>query len=187
MTIKLLKNQLKYDLKRVDTSGKINIVSFFRYLITNHSFKVCFYFRVTQFLSERSMWLFYPFLFLFKRIQIRYGIQLPYQTIIGKGLQFSHYNSIVINSNAIIGDFLTIFQGCTIGSVRGKGAPIIGNNCVFFAGSKIIGNVSIGNNVIVAANAVVVKDVPDNAVVAGVPAKILNFNGEYTSKLYINL
>lgn len=186
MSIKLLKNNLKYDLKRIDTTGKINLISFFRYLITNHSFKVCFYFRLTQFFRKKNKWLFYPFLFLYKRVQIRYGIQLPYQTIIGKGLQFSHYNSIVINSDAIIGDFLTIFQGCTIGSVRGKGAPKIGNNCVFFAGSKIIGNLSIGNNVIVAANAVVVKDVPDNAVVGGIPAKILNYNGERISKLYIN-
>lgn len=186
MSIKLLKNQLKYDLKRVDTTSKVNTVSFFRYLITNHSFKVCFYFRLTQFLSKRSKWLFYLFQFLFKRIQVRYGIQLSYQTIIGKGIQFSHYNSIVINSDAIIGDFLTIFQGCTIGSVRGKGAPKIGNNCVFFAGSKILGNISIGNNVIVGANAVVVKDVPDNAVVGGIPAKILNFDGEQISKLYIN-
>lgn len=66
------------------------------------------------------------------------------------------------------------------------GAPNIGNNCVFFAGSKIIGDISIGNNVVVGANAVVVKDVPDNAVVGGVPAKILNFNGKEISKLYIN-
>ncbi len=187
MSIKLLRNQLKFDLKRVDTTNKVNAVSFFRYLITNHSFKVCFYFRLTQYLFKRSKWLFYLFLFLFKRIQIRYGIQLPYQTIVGKGLQFSHYNSIVINSEAVIGDFLTIFQGCTIGSVKGKGAPKIGNNCVFFAGSKIIGGISIGNNVIVGANAVVLKDVPDNAVVGGIPAKILNFDGEQISKLYTNL
>ncbi len=186
MSIKLLKNYLKSDLKRVDISGLLNMVSFFRYLITNHSFKICFYFRLTQFLSKRNKWLFYPFFFLYKRVQIRYGIQLPYQTVVGKGLQFSHYSSIVINSDAVIGDFLTIFQGCTIGSVRGKGSPIIGNNCVFFAGSKIIGNVTIGNNVIVAANAVVVKDVPDNAVVGGIPATILNFNGEQISNLYIN-
>ena len=186
MSIELLKEQLKFDLQRVDTTGKVNIIIFFRYLITNHSFKVCFYFRLTQFLSKRSKWMFYLFLFLYRRVQIRYGIQLPHQTIVGKGLQFSHYSAIVINSDAVIGDFLTIFQGCTIGSVRGKGAPKIGNNCVFFAGSKIIGNVSIGNNVIVAANAVVVKDIPDNAVVGGIPAKILNFNGEQISKLYIN-
>ncbi len=185
--MQLLKYQLKYDLKRVDTTGKLNLISFFRYLITNHSFKVCVYFRLSKYFSQHNKLFFYPILFLYKRIQIRYGIQMPYKTTVGKGLAFSHYNTIVINADAIIGDYLTIFQGCTIGSVRGKGAPVIGNNCVFFAGSKVIGNVKIGNNVIVAANAVVVKDIPDNAVVAGIPAKILNFNGEKIAQLYLNV
>ena len=61
----------------------------------------------------------------------------------------------------------------------GKKAPgpakiVIGDNCYFSAGSLVIGDVTIGNNVTVAAGAVVTKDVPDNAVVAGVPAKIIN-------------
>ena len=73
-------------------------------------------------------------------------------------------------------------HGTTIGSVRGKGSPLIGNNIVISAGAKIIGNVKIGNNVMIGANAVVTKDIPDNAVVVGNPAKIVNFNGiEHTS------
>lgn len=186
ISIILLKQHLKYDLKRVHTSSKIDIFIFIRYLITNQSFKTCFYFRLTQFFSKKKT-LFFIFFLLYRRIQIRYGIHIPYPTKIGKGLYLVHCNSIVINANAQIGDFLTIFQGCTIGVDIVKGVPKIGNNCVFFAGSKIIGNISIGNNVIVGANAVVVKDVPDNAVVGGIPAKILNFNGEQISKLYVNI
>lgn len=71
-------------------------------------------------------------------------------------------------------------QGCTIGSQRGGrkgGIPTIGDNVVVCAGAKVIGNIKIGNNVMIGANAVVVDDVPDNAVVAGVPAKIINMNG----------
>lgn len=121
---------------------------------------------------------------IYKKIQIKYGIQLPDKTMIGKGLQFSHYSGIVINSQAIIGENFTIFQCATVGSVRGKGFPKIGDNCVLFAGAKVIGNVKLGNNVIVAANAVVTKDIPDNAVVAGIPAKIINNEGKSISKKY---
>lgn len=53
------------------------------------------------------------------------------------------------------------------------------------SGAKIIGNVKIGNNVMVGAGAVVVDDIPDNAVVAGVPAKVLSYNGEFNTKLYL--
>ena len=69
----------------------------------------------------------------------------------------------------------------------GKGDAIIGDNFVAFAGSKIIGNVNIGNNVVVGANAVVTKDIPDNAVVVGAPAKIINYNEEEISKMYRQL
>ncbi len=128
--------------------------------------------------------MFYPCCYIYKKIQIRYGIELPHQTIIGRGLNFSHYSCIVINAGARIGENLTIFHGCTIGSVRGKGSPVIGDFCVFFPGSKILGNIKIGNNVIVTANSVVLHDIPDNAVVGGIPAKILNFEGESISKRY---
>jgi len=67
-----------------------------------------------------------------------------------------------------------------------KGFPVIGDNCILFAGAKVIGNVTLGNNVIVAANAVVTKDFPDNAVVGGIPAKILSYKGEIISKQYRN-
>lgn len=112
------------------------------------------------------------------------GIQLPVNTTIGKGLRFAHFSCIIINENSILGDNVTIFQGVTIGSMRGKGCPEIGNNVVIAAGAKIIGKVTVGSNVFIGANAVVVKDVPDGAVVAGNPAKILNMNGEKYVSLY---
>lgn len=78
-------------------------------------------------------------------------------------------------------------QQVTIGSSRGgnrSGYPKIGNNVVVCCGAKIIGNVTIGNNVIIGANAVVTKDIPDNACVAGIPAKIINMNGEEHTKYW---
>lgn len=68
----------------------------------------------------------------------------------------------------------------------GVKVPVIGNNVMLFSGCKILGNVKIGNNVVVGANAVVVKDVPDNAVVAGVPAKIISYNAKETLDLYLS-
>ena len=73
-----------------------------------------------------------------------------------------------------------IFQGVTIGGMLKENemlVPRIGNNVILFAGAKVIGNVTIGNNVVVGANAVVTHDVPDNAVVAGIPARVISMKG----------
>ena len=80
----------------------------------------------------------------------------------------------------MIGDNVNISQGVTIGQTnRGKrkGVPVIGNGVYIGPGAKVIGKVTIGNNVAIGANAVVTEDVPDNACVAGVPAKIVSMNG----------
>ena len=76
-----------------------------------------------------------------------------------------------------MGHDVTIFQGCTTGKNFGgnhSGYPTIGDNVILFAGCKVLGKVKIGNNVIVGANAVVTHDVPDDCVVAGVPARIVS-------------
>lgn len=86
----------------------------------------------------------------------------------------------MISGGAVIGANCNIYQGVTIGQkLRGerKGYPIIGNEVFISPGAKIIGKVKIGNNVVIGANAVVDKDVEDNAVVGGVPAKILSYQG----------
>ena len=118
------------------------------------------------------------------------GIQIPLYAIIGKGLSIKHYSGIVINGYATIGDCCTIFQDVTIGrSFFGKsqGVPHIGNNVVLFPGCKVIGGITIGDNVVIGANAVVTTDVPNNSVVAGAPAKVISnkveqyFSNEYFS------
>lgn len=109
---------------------------------------------------------------------------LELHTKIGKGFFLAHPIGIVINDEAIIGDYVWVYQNVTIAKMYGKGSPIIGNNVLLFAGAKIIGNVKIGNNVVVGANAVVTHDVPDNAVVVGIPAKVINYNGKEINKMY---
>ena len=76
-----------------------------------------------------------------------------------------------------------MFNGVTIGSAqRGGLAPRVGNDVIICTGAKLIGNITIGNNAVIGAGAVVTKDVPDNAVVGGVPAKILSMDGDKKSK-----
>ena len=67
--------------------------------------------------------------------------------------------------------------------VKKKGSPIIGDNVYIATGAKIIGAIKIGNNVAIGANCVVTKDIPDNAVVVGVPGKVISYEG---SKGYVN-
>lgn len=102
---------------------------------------------------------------------------MPLETNIAGGLQFFHYSCIIIAQSVTIGKNASIHQGVTIGRVfAGKynGVPTIGDNVVIFAGAKLLGKIHIGNNVVIGANAVVIKDVPDDCVIAGVPAKIIS-------------
>ena len=110
--------------------------------------------------------------YIFYKIQKKYNCAISPQAIIGKNLNMPHPICIVIGKDAKIGDNCTIFQDVTIGQNDNK-FPTLGDNVIIYAGAKIIGDVKIGNNVIVGANAVVTHDIPDNCIVAGVPAKII--------------
>ena len=105
-----------------------------------------------------------------------YNSKIPYQAKIGRGSTFEYGGmGVVIHSKSIIGVNCTICQQVTIGggNSRFPGVPVIGNNVYIAKGSIVMGGITIGNNVTIGANAVVTKPVSDNAIVAGVPAKIL--------------
>lgn len=110
-----------------------------------------------------------------RRLAYKTGIQIP-PNVFGEGLQIYHFGSIVVNQLAKVGKNAVIYPGVVIGS-KGDKYPVIGDNCFIGAGSKILGGVTIGNNVTIAPNAVVVKDVPDNVVVGGIPCKIIKYKG----------
>ena len=108
----------------------------------------------------------YAIVFLIhKHNQYLTGIQLRLETKVGEGLRFQHFSCIVINEATIIGKNCLIFQGVTIG-VGTSGIP------------------RIGNNVTIGANAVVTKDVPDNSIAVGIPAKVIAVNTPEKQKLY---
>ncbi len=119
-------------------------------------------------------------LFLHAVLALLTGIDIPFRATIGKGLHISHFGGIIINPNVVMGEYCNIGPGVVIGQAgrRGqKGSPIIGDFVYIGAGAKLIGNIRVGNNVAIGANAVIVKDVPDNAVVVGVPGRIISFRG----------
>ena len=110
-----------------------------------------------------------------RRTQVgnRYGFDFKYSSPMGKGYHISH-NIGVINMARSCGDGLVFRNFITIGVTNtSEKGPVIGDYVQFGTGCKVIGNVTIGNNVLIGANAVVVHDVPDNSVVAGVPAKVI--------------
>lgn len=99
---------------------------------------------------------------------------------IGKGFFIDHATGVVIGETAEIGNNVCIFQGVTLGGVsteKGKRHPTIGNNVVIGANATILGNIRIGDNVKIGAGSVVVKDVPPNSTVVGVPGKVVKKDG----------
>jgi serine O-acetyltransferase len=109
------------------------------------------------------------------------GIEIHPAATIGKGFFIDHGMGVVIGETSEIGDYVTIFQGVTMGGTgkeRGKRHPTLGNHVVVGAGAKILGGIRIGDNVKVGANSVVLKSVPSNSTVIGVPARIIKSEGE---------
>lgn len=113
-------------------------------------------------------------IFIQRYIEITTGISIPPTVKIGKGLLIEHFGGIVINSTAEIGNFCTISHCVTIGNkVPGGKSPKIGNNVYICVGAKVLGDITIGNNSVIGANAVVLESVPAYSVAAGIPAKII--------------
>lgn len=110
------------------------------------------------------------------------GIRIKPGTSIGPGFIIHNFSAILIDAESIGSNF-TVNQGVSVGH-DGQGKPKIGNNVFLGSGAKVLGPVTIGDNVVVAANAFVNKSVPDNCTVAGVPARMISRGG---GSQYLNL
>ena len=109
------------------------------------------------------------------------GIDIHPGAQIGEGLFIDHGTGVVIGETAVLGKNVTLYQGVTLGGTgkdKGKRHPTLGDNVMVGAGAKVLGPINIGNNVKVAANAVVLKDIPDNCTAVGVPARIARMAGQ---------
>ncbi len=104
------------------------------------------------------------------------GIEIHPGAVIGSGFFIDHGMGVVIGETAEIGNDVTLYHGVTLGGVsleKGKRHPTIGNNVVIGAGAKVLGNIFVGDGSRIGANAVVVKNVPANSVVVGVPGQVV--------------
>lgn len=111
----------------------------------------------------------------------RTGFQIPVN-VIGEGVCIYHYGTIIINQDSCVGKNCTIRPGIVIGhKCSGDPSPIIGDNVTINSGARIIGGIRIGNDVIIAPNAVVTHDIPSHCIVAGVPARIIKFRSNIGS------
>lgn len=112
------------------------------------------------------------------------GIEIHPGAKIGKGLLIDHGSGVVIGETAEIGDYCLLYQGCTLGGTgkdQGKRHPTLGNNVMVGCGAKILGPFKVGDNAKIAANAVVLEEVPPDCTAVGVPARIVRRNGKKTS------
>ena len=154
--------------------------------------KYVFYLRLCRYLKVRPpRLLFWPLyriaLRMLTHYKYKFGCSIPHSTSIGRGLYLGHIRDIIINERAVIGDNCNISQGVTIGQAnrgRRKGTPVIGRHVYIGPGAKIVGAVQVGDHVAIGANCVVTEDVPDYAVVVGVPGRVISFEG---SAGYVNL
>lgn len=121
----------------------------------------------------------HPFLFrwLLRRYSRKTGIQIGWHTRIGEGLVLVHCGDIAVNNEAVIGKNCTLYHGVTIGmEFRGKrkGNPTIGNNVWIGSNACVVGNITIGDDVLIAPLSFVNFDVPSHSIVIGNPAKIVH-------------
>lgn len=123
-------------------------------------------FFVARLISQFSRWLT--------------GIEIHPGAKIGEGVFIDHGMGVVIGETAEVGNNVTLYQGVTLGGTgkeKGKRHPTVKDNVVISAGAKVLGSITIGNNVKIGAGSVVLRDVPDNCTVVGIPGKIVVKNG----------
>ncbi len=108
------------------------------------------------------------------------GIEIHPGATIGQNIFIDHGMGVVIGETAIIGDYALIYQGVTLGGTgkeSGKRHPTVGEGVVVGAGAKVLGNIQIGNNVRIGAGSVVLRDVPSDCTVVGIPGRIVYRSG----------
>lgn len=121
--------------------------------------------------------------YLEKRLISKHHIMVSSMACTRGNLKFPHPVGIVIGAGVVLGNEVTIYQNVTLGQVRG-GYPEICNGAILYANVVVCGPVRVGERAVVGAGSVVVSDVPDGAVVAGTPARILRMRDSRDEALY---
>jgi len=135
--------------------------------------------RVNHWLWERDFRLLARWLSQVARLLT--AIEIHPGAEIGRRLFIDHGMGVVIGETSIVGDDVTLYQGVTLGGTgkeKGKRHPTIGNGVVIGAGARVLGNIRVGDNSRVGAGSVVLRDVPDNSTIVGVPGHIVLRGGQ---------
>jgi serine O-acetyltransferase len=169
--LKTIKNDFK-------NYGGISVLKCIILILFNKNFKFLFSIRLI-YLLNKSWFIFRIFNIWFKyRQQVEHGCYVHCEAEIGQNIKFPHAFSIIIGA-AKIEDNVTIFQNVTIGSHGNEDKimawPTIKDGAVLFSGSKIIGDIQVGKQSVVGANAVINKNVPDYAIIISTPPKIVGY------------
>jgi len=137
--------------------------------------KFSYYLRKTASCGNKVLKFYYRL--RFRLICRKRGMEISWNTNIGKGLYIGHPYNITINANAVLGENINIHKGVTIGQEnRGtrKGTPTIGNKVWIGINSTIVGNITIGDDVLIAPNSYVNCNVPPHSIVIGNPCRIIH-------------
>ena len=155
--------------------GKVSFLIFIKSLLLNKGFKFSFWLRLAKHYENNRLLRFIPKLIFsyYKRVLVS---DINYRADIGYAFCIRHVFATTFGEQVVIGNNFTMVHSVTIAGKNGE-FPVIGNNVYLGSGCCVLGGITIGNNVVIGANAVVTKDIPDNAVVIGNPGKIISYNG----------
>lgn len=166
-----VKDLIRSDLYRYYAGKNVNIIKrsqLFGYKYT----KIL---RYAHHYKTRNKLLYLLYAYRLNKLQVKYGFQISPSTEIGKGLYIGHFGTVVVNPKATLGNNVNLSPNVVIGQQnRGekKGAPKIGNNVWIGSGAIIVGEIKIGDDVLIAPNSYVNFDVPSHSIVIGNPATI---------------
>jgi len=151
----------------------------FEIVLTYSGFHATLAYRASHWLWKQGI----PFLprLISQIVRFVTGIEIHPGADIGRRFFIDHGMGVVIGETTVIGDNVTLYQGVTLGGTgkeTGKRHPTIGSDVVIGCGARVLGNIVIGNDVRIGAGSVVVKPVPDDCTVVGVPARIVRGNGK---------
>lgn len=172
MLFSRIKEELDVVMER-DPAARSRAEVFFLY----SGFKAILYHRIAHKLYNHKR--FFLARFVSQHSRNVTGIEIHPAAKIGKGLFIDHGMGVVIGETTVIGDNCTIYQGVTLGGTgkdKGKRHPTIGNNVLIGSGAKVLGPFKVGDNSKIAANAVVLNEVPPNSTCVGVPGRIVTLN-----------
>ncbi|MEO0895724.1 MAG: serine acetyltransferase [Bacteroidota bacterium] len=154
--------------------GRTGWKQLFKQARKNRSFRITLWYRLSKFYHENKV----PVLkqlskWKYKRISQKFCVDMPIKASIGPGLIIYHCYGMVIHADSVIGANCMLAHQVTLAYEKGA-APTVGDQVRIAPGAKVVGGVSIGDRVVIGANAVVVKDVPSDCVSVGIPNKIIN-------------